>query len=171
MPFISSADGIIDNDDKGVSLFGRGLALGVVAKFLEGRKLLTLPYSSGLYLVSTGGKVYESQNERPSGYTSSRQQNTGPTPADFEIVSYRGVWEGDRLRIKGEIRNNGSLPGGPKIEVVARDVNGELVDSEQFWPNSTTNIPPGGSCGIGYTVSSDRRARTVEARIIDVSVW
>jgi hypothetical protein len=93
------------------------------------------------------------------------------SPSDFEIVSCRGVWEDERLIVKGEIRNNGRVAGGPKIEVIARDAKGELLDSEQFWPNSINNIPPGGTCGIEYTISKDERAKTVEAKVIGVDVW
>lgn len=173
MPFISSADGLLDKSSGGVSLLGRGLALGMAAKVLEGRKIVSLPYSSALYLMSTGGKTYESPSSSSlsSDYSNSNSNDKGIGPSDFEIVSHRGVWEGGRLRLKGEIKNNGNIPGGPKIEVIARDANGELIDSKQFWPNSVTNIPPGGTCGIEHTITRDIRAKTYEVKVIDVDVW
>jgi hypothetical protein len=58
LPFIASADGMLDQTGTGVSLLGRGLALGVIAKGLEDKKICRLPYSKTLYLISTEGKEY-----------------------------------------------------------------------------------------------------------------
>jgi DNA-directed RNA polymerase subunit RPC12/RpoP len=116
-------------------------------------------------LKETG--LFDTQDNTSYSPTSAKRIS----PSDFEIVSYRGVWEDERLIIKGEIRNNGRVAGGPKIEVIAKDAKGELLDSRQFWPNSTNNIPPGGTCGIECTISRDKRAKTIEAKVIGVDVW
>lgn len=59
-PFVTSPDGIqLDRLNK-VSLFGR---LGAIAGFMdnaEERIILRLPYSKSLYLMSTGGREFES---------------------------------------------------------------------------------------------------------------
>jgi hypothetical protein len=93
------------------------------------------------------------------------------SPSNFEIVSFRGEWQGNTLYIIGEIRNNGNIPGGPKVEVIARDSQGMLIASQQFWPNSTDNILSGSSCGIKYPITEDTRAKTVEIKVISVSSW
>lgn len=59
IPFIASADGMLAKDGGGVSLLGRGIVLGAVAKNIEDRKIITLPYSETLYLWSTDGKTYD----------------------------------------------------------------------------------------------------------------
>lgn len=59
MPFISSADGMLDQTGVGVSLLGRGIALGAITKEIEDTKICSLPYSKTLYLISTGGKEYD----------------------------------------------------------------------------------------------------------------
>jgi len=59
LPFISSPDGLLLNKGQGVSLLGRVVVLGVVGKLLEKRKIIVLPYSRTLYLISTGGKEFE----------------------------------------------------------------------------------------------------------------
>ena len=59
MSFISSADGMLDKTGAGVSLLGRGIALGAIAKGIEDKKICSLPYSRTLYLISTGGKEYD----------------------------------------------------------------------------------------------------------------
>ena len=94
-----------------------------------------------------------------------------PQPSDFEIVSFRAEWRYGTLRAIGEIRNNGSEPAGLQVEVIALDVNGILIDSAKFWPNSVENIPPGSSCGIEHPITQDTRAQKLEIRIISVKVW
>lgn len=94
-----------------------------------------------------------------------------PTPDDFQIVSHSGKWEFNSFYIIGEIKNIGTKPGGPKVEVIARDGNGTLIGSEQFWPNSTVNIKPGESCGIRFNITNDKRARTLDIKVVSVDVW
>ena len=53
--FISSADGFIIENDKNVSFLARGLAAAKFAVMIRNRKIVTLPYSSTLYHISTGG--------------------------------------------------------------------------------------------------------------------
>ena len=56
MPFISSADGLLLEKQGSVSLLGRGVALAALAEPITQRKIVSLPYSEALYLVSTGGR-------------------------------------------------------------------------------------------------------------------
>lgn len=104
------------------------------------------------------------------------RQDTAPTatqvsPSEFELVSHRGEWENDRLRVIGEILNKGAVAAGVEIEVIARDDAGNIVASERFWPNSIGNIAPGKTCAIGYTITRDRRAKTIDVNVVDVRVW
>ena len=59
LPFISSADGLLLDKTGSVSLLGRAIAFGAIAQPIVERKLLKLPYSRQLYLISTGGKEFE----------------------------------------------------------------------------------------------------------------
>lgn len=56
--FIDSADAICERTQGGVNLLCRGLVLGKVSQ--NATVYLQLPYSESLYLISTGGKKYES---------------------------------------------------------------------------------------------------------------
>lgn len=58
LPFISSADGLLLEKGQGVSLLGRSIVLGTIGKLMEERKIVNLPYSKTLYLISTGGKEF-----------------------------------------------------------------------------------------------------------------
>jgi len=59
LPFISSADGLLLEKELAVSLLGRAVALGAIAKPVIDRKIVSLPYSRTLYLISTGGREFE----------------------------------------------------------------------------------------------------------------
>jgi len=97
--------------------------------------------------------------------------NGKPSVASFKIVSYQGKWEYGRFRIVGELKNTGTVAAGAEIEVIARDSDGVLVDSKQFWPNSINNIPPGGTCGIDFSITEDPAAVTLEAKVVEATVW
>lgn len=59
LPFIASADGLLEQQGVGVSLLGRLVFLGKMADVLKDREIARLDYSERLYLWSTDGKVYE----------------------------------------------------------------------------------------------------------------
>jgi len=59
VPFIASADGMLDDLGAGVSLLGRGLMLAKLAKPITDKEIFRFRYSETLYLWSTGGKKYE----------------------------------------------------------------------------------------------------------------
>lgn len=59
LPFIASADGILEKSGSGVSLLGRGLILAKVAEPIKDKEIFRIGYSETLYLWSTGGKTYE----------------------------------------------------------------------------------------------------------------
>lgn len=59
LPFIGSADGILLKATGSVSLLGRAVAFGAIAERIADRKILTLPYSRTLYLISTDGKEFD----------------------------------------------------------------------------------------------------------------
>lgn len=74
-------------------------------------------------------------------------------------------------RINGELKNAGTGALGVQLQAVARDGAGRIVDSKEFWPASTSNIPAGASWPIAYTVSDKPDIAKVELRVINVKVW
>jgi hypothetical protein len=56
LPFIASADGILEDSGVGVSLLGRGLFLAKLANPILEREIMRIEYSESLYLISTNGK-------------------------------------------------------------------------------------------------------------------
>lgn len=73
--------------------------------------------------------------------------------------------------VRGEVRNNNRVAAGVKLQVIARDSAGRVIDSEEFWPASILNIPPGTSEPIGYPATDKPDAVKFELRIIDAHVW
>jgi len=59
LPFISSADGLLDESGAGVSLLGRGMILAKLAEPITEREVFRFGYSETIYLWSTNGKQYE----------------------------------------------------------------------------------------------------------------
>jgi len=59
IPFVASADGLLEDSGAGVSLLGRGLILAELAEPIKEREIFRFGYSETLYLWSTGGKKYE----------------------------------------------------------------------------------------------------------------
>ena len=59
LPFIASADGILEESGAGVSLLGRGILIGKLAEPIKEKEIFRFGYSETLYLWSTGGKTYE----------------------------------------------------------------------------------------------------------------
>ena len=59
LPFVASADGLLEASGEGVSLLGRGILLGDLADPIKKREIFRIGYSETLYLWSTGGKKYE----------------------------------------------------------------------------------------------------------------
>ena len=59
LPFISSADGLLDESGAGVSILGRGMLLAKLADPITEREIFRLGYSETLYLWSTNGAKYE----------------------------------------------------------------------------------------------------------------
>ena len=59
IPFVSSADGLLEESGSGVSLLGRSIMLAGITKPVLDREIFRFGYSETLYLWSTGGKIYE----------------------------------------------------------------------------------------------------------------
>ena len=59
LPFISSADGLLDESGNGVSLLGRAMFLAKLAEPIKERKIMQFDYSEQFYLWSTNGKTFQ----------------------------------------------------------------------------------------------------------------
>lgn len=63
LPLVSSADGLLLEKTGSVSLFGRGMMMAALSKPIIARKVIALPYSRTLYLISTDGAEFKSAED------------------------------------------------------------------------------------------------------------
>jgi hypothetical protein len=59
LPFISSADGLLEESGLGVSILGRAVMLSKLAEPISDKTWFRFDYSEKLYLWSTNGKKYD----------------------------------------------------------------------------------------------------------------
>jgi len=59
LPFIASADGLLEQSGQGVSIFGRMSMLSKYAIPVKEKEIFRFGYSEKLYLISTNGKQYD----------------------------------------------------------------------------------------------------------------
>ena len=90
---------------------------------------------------------------------------------EFKISEFR-CNEFGSCRVYGSLKNVGNLKGGPQLQCNVYDKNKNLIDSQNWWPNSITNIYPGEEIGVKMTVTDQaEKAVSVSCRIVDISVW
>lgn len=134
MSFISSADGILLKNDQGVSLLTRGIVLAKVGEFVADRKIVSLPYSRTLYLISTGGRELEwPSSHRGSGTSSKSSVSTGQgKPIKTESIAIsRSAEEEIRDFAKKEYPNDSSMQQYVyKNQISAHRYMSNVADSE-----------------------------------------
>jgi hypothetical protein len=62
----------------------------------------------------------------------------------------------------GEIENLCADPIGVQMQIIFRDKAGNAVDSEEFWPNGTQNIPAGASRVFKWINEYNSKANTAD---------
>lgn len=105
------------------------------------------------------------------GLFRSGQQDSKPSISDIQILEWHLEREYGRTRVIGELKNNSSVATGVQIQAIARDKQGRIIDSEEWWPASISNIPSGAIWPINKTISDKENIETVEVSVIDVNVW
>jgi len=137
---------------------------GLIAMILSIISLAVVLSSSQSYLRS------------PSvDFSSYYDKNQNIKVSDFEIIEWH--WKHSRIggiEIIGELKNNSNIAGGVRLQAIARNKDGKLVDSWEFWPASTKNIPTGAKWPINMSVfssASKEDIETVSFKVIEVKIW
>lgn len=61
---------------------------------------------------------------------------------------------------------------GVQVQVTGLDAKGEPVSTNELWPASVRNIPPGEyTFSLNHYLKPDRRIKTIQVRPIDVRRW
>lgn len=88
----------------------------------------------------------------------------------FAIVHWRAEQGVIGTVIYGEVRNDNAVPAGVRLQVIALDGSGQVVESFDYWPAGSRNIPPGGTEPLDV-VAIRKPASTFELRIIEAKAW
>jgi hypothetical protein len=91
--------------------------------------------------------------------------------SDVRVKSWNWHVEHGYAIYVGEIVNGCAEATGVQLQIVSRSASGEAVDSEQFWPASTNNIPAGGSYVFKWTAEANRQAKNATLGVIAVNQW
>ena len=68
------------------------------------------------------------------------------------------------------MRNDNAVPAGVRLQVIARDGSGQVVEAFEYWPAERRNIPPGGVEQLDV-VAIREPASTFELRIVEARTW
>lgn len=94
-----------------------------------------------------------------------------PSINNIEIIDWSLEQRTTSVYIVGEIRNNNTQAVGVQLQAVLRDKDGNVVDSTDWWPASTRNIPAGTSQPIKFPVSRQGNVENASLQVIAVKVW
>lgn len=72
--------------------------------------------------------------------------------------------------IVGELKNNHTFALGVKLQAVARDKQGKIIQVLEFWPASVSNIPASSTWPFEHAFDRENVA-SATIRVINVRVW
>ena len=129
-------------------------------------------------ILCAGPLLSPSRPETPSTPDSTSETDSTSTPtdiapslSDIEIIQWHLDERYGTTYVVGELRNNSGVAVGVQLQAVVRDGHGQVIDSAQWWPASTNNIPAGGSWPINYGVSDKGNIGAVEVSVVRVKAW
>ena len=88
----------------------------------------------------------------------------------FEIVHWRAQTGVIGTVIFGEVRNDNAVPAGVRLQIIALDERGQVVEAFDYWPAANRNIPPGGTVQLDV-VAIREPASTFDLRIVEAKRW
>ena len=88
----------------------------------------------------------------------------------FTVLDWRPVPGVIGVVIVGEVRNDNAVAAGVRLQVIARDSAGNVVDTLEYWPAGERNIAPGRTEPIDV-IATQQPAVTFDIRIVDARVW
>lgn len=95
-----------------------------------------------------------------------------PCDADkFEIVSKTGRMDADYLYVVGKVRNNNAVACGVELKVDLYDRARNLIDTDESWPASTTNIKAGESYSFKLMMRRERGVTSYSVDPVRARVW
>ena len=125
---------------------------------------------SALILISltVGSSTPIPENVTASGLST---RSVECTAADFLVTKTKARTEYDQATLTGIITSHCKYAAGVQLKWTAFNSDGSVAFSDDFWPASTTNIPPGTEYPFEMMNESPRGKWTYTVQPISVSVW
>jgi hypothetical protein len=93
------------------------------------------------------------------------------TAADFSLSKLKANAEYDEAKLTGIITSHCASASGIQLKWTAFNSDGTVAFSNDFWPASTTNIPPHTNYAFEMMNSAPRGKWTYRVEPISVRVW
>ena len=115
-----------------------------------------------------------SVSSHPTRSTEQRQEQAAPqscTAADFSLSKTKATFEYDEAKLTGIVTSHCASAAGVELKWTAFNADGTVAFSSDFWPASTTNIPPHTDYAFEMMNSAPRGKWTYRVEPISVDVW
>lgn len=117
------------------------------------------------------GVMVSGSSRQPSTQTN---RDTGPsscTVADFSLSKTKANTEYEEAKLTGIVTSHCASAAGVQLKWTAFNSDGTVAFSSDFWPASTTNIPPHTDYPFEMMESAPRGKWTYQVEPIKVNVW
>lgn len=138
-------------------------------KFL---RLVIVIGAVGFGIALIGLMVSTSQDHALSAHMEGNASATHAcTAADFSLSKTKATTEYDVARLTGIITSHCASAVGVQLKWTAFNADGTVAFSTDFWPASTTNIPPRSEYPFEMMDTAPRGRWTYRVEPINVTVW
>ncbi len=96
-------------------------------------------------------------------------------PSGFTVTNFASVPHPNtrRISLSGDLVNQCNVPAAAQVRIVAKDAQGNVIESEQAWPAGSSNIQPGKSkkFNFGPLFQFSPSMSSFEVEIVSVREW
>jgi len=117
------------------------------------------------------GRDISSSSGQSSVHASGDTASASCTAADFSVSKLRVSTEYDNAKLTGIVTSHCTSAGGVKLKWTAYNADGSVAFSDDFWPASTTNIPPNTNYAFESMNTAPRGKWTYRVEPVSVDVW
>jgi hypothetical protein len=119
---------------------------------------------------NSGGGTAAS-NPDTSGNSDPVAQSNSCTPDQFKVTGLRGTNEYGQLSVVGTIRNTCAYAAGIQMKLTTYDKSGNVLNTEDEWPASVSNIPPDSPYPFKLMIAADDTMQKFNVINESVTKW
>ncbi len=97
------------------------------------------------------------------------------TSSGFTVTHFASVPHPNtrRISLSGDLVNQCSVPAGAQVRIIAKDAQGNVIESEQAWPAGSSNVQPGKAkqFNFGPLFEFSPNMSSFEVEIVKVREW